>query len=97
MKWAICQRHGKIYLEDLPDSKLPERLTGARGHDLDFLLEVSGLRPLLELDEKLGKDFNKMLFWNVALRYKPDKGDVRAAIQFLTKVRELRNWMESIC
>jgi len=97
LKWAICQRQGTIYLEDLPDSKLPERLTGARGHDLDFLLEVSGLRPLLELDKELGKDFNKILFWNVALRYKPDKGDVRAAIQFLAKVRELRHWLESIC
>lgn len=62
LKWAICQRHGKIYLEELPDQKLSERLTGARGHDLDFLLEVSGLRPLLELDKKLGKVFNNMIW-----------------------------------
>jgi hypothetical protein len=97
LKWAICQRHGVIYLEDLPDQKLSERLTGARGHDLDYLLDASGLRPLLQLDKKLYKDFNKISFWNVALRYKPKKGDVRAAIQFLAKVCELRDWLESIC
>ncbi|MGH7456410.1 MAG: hypothetical protein ACRENG_33985 [bacterium] len=52
LKWAICQRKGIIYFDDLPDQQLAERLTSARGHDLDFLLKISGLHPLLETDKK---------------------------------------------
>jgi len=96
LKWAICQRHGIIYLEDLPDPKLPERLTGARGHDLKFLFDASGLRPLLEPDSRLKKAYEQTLFWNVALRYNPKAGNARDAIQFLASVRKLRDWLEGI-
>ncbi len=97
LKWAICQRHGVIYLDDLSDQKLSERLTGARGHDLEFLLDASGLRPLLESDDKLYPAFSQVLIWNVALRYNPKAGDVETASQFLSKVHELRDWLEGIC
>jgi hypothetical protein len=67
LKWAICQRQRIIYLENLPDQKLPERLTGARGHDLNFLLEVSGLRPRLKLNRRLYDAFIQMSKWSVKL------------------------------
>jgi hypothetical protein len=97
LKWAICQRHGKIYLKDLQDQKLSERLTSARGHDLDFLLGVSGLRPLLQTNKKLYDAFIQIEKWNVKLRYNPKIGDFRAAFRFLTGVGELRHWLESTC
>ena len=95
LKWAICQRHGLIYLEDLPDSKLAERLTGARGHDLNFLLEACGLLPFLKLDKQLYLAFNEVSKWNVNLRYYPKVGNTRSAYLFLNSVHELRNWLES--
>jgi hypothetical protein len=97
LKWAICQRHGIIYLEDLPDQKLSERLTGARGHDLGFLLDVSGLRPSLERNRKLYEAFIQMSKWSVKLRYDPKLGDFRAAVRFLGGAIELRNWLENVC
>ncbi|MCI0694905.1 hypothetical protein L0337_23215 [candidate division KSB1 bacterium] len=97
LKWAICQRKGTIYLEDLPDQHLAERLTGARGHDLDFLLRVSGLRPLLESDDKLYIAFNQVSIWSVHLRYNPKAGDAQSAYLFLNSVHELRDWLESVC
>lgn len=97
LKWAICQRKGTIYLEDLPDQKLSERLTSARGHDLEFLLDSSGLRPFLEEDDELEAMFTQMSTWSVALRYNPKAGNRRYAFRFLAGVRELRTWLESIC
>jgi hypothetical protein len=96
LKWAICQRQGVIYPEDLPDQKLSERLTGTRGHDLKFLFDVSGLRPLLVADNQLKKAYEQTLFWNVALRYNPKAGNAQDAIQFLASVRKLRDWLEGI-
>jgi hypothetical protein len=96
LKWAICQRHAVIYPEDLPDQKLSEQLTGARGHDLKFLFDASGLRSLLEPDNQLKKAYEQTLFWNVALRYDPKAGKARDAIQFLASVRKLRDWLEGI-
>jgi hypothetical protein len=40
LKWAICRRNGVMYLEDLPDQKVVDRLISGRGHNLDFLLDV---------------------------------------------------------
>jgi len=97
LKWAICQRHGKIYLEDLPDQKSAERVIGARGHDFDFLLDVSGLRPLLKRDNQLYRNFGQMSFWSVKLRYNPKLGNIRSAVRFLASVNELRDWLEGIC
>jgi hypothetical protein len=97
LKWAICQRHRVIYLENLPDQKSAERLTGTRGHDLEFLLDVSGLRPLLKSNKLLYNAFIQMSIWSVALRYNPKAGDIRSAVRFLAGVRELRNWLETIC
>jgi hypothetical protein len=97
LKWAICQRRGVIYLEDLPDPKTADRVTGTRGHDLDFLLDTSGLRPLLESDHELEEMFNQIAVWSVTLRYNPKMGDRRKAFRFLAGVHELRNWLESIC
>jgi len=97
LKWAICKRKGIIYLDDLPDQKLTDRLTSARGHNLDFLLDTSGLRPLLESDHELEEMFNQMAVWSVTLRYNPQTGDRRKAFRFLAGVHELRSWLEAIC
>jgi hypothetical protein len=97
LKWAICRRNGIIYLEDLPDQKLANRLTSARGHDLDLLLDSSGLRPLLESDHELEEMFNQIAVWSVTLRYSPKTGDRRKAFRFLAGVNELRIWLEAVC
>lgn len=97
LKWAICRRNAIFYLEDLPDQKLADRLTSARGHDLDFFLDACGLRPLIEADHELEEMFNQIAVWSVALRYNPKMGDRRKAFRFLAGVNELRSWLESIC
>lgn len=96
LKWAICQRHGIIYLEDLPDQKLAERVTGSRGHDLNFLLESSGLLPLLKLNKTLYKSFVLVSKWSVTLRYEPQAGNAITALRFLADVRAIRDWLEQI-
>ncbi len=97
LKWAICQRKGIIYFDDLPDQQLADRLTSARGHDLNFLLDASGLRLFLESNKPLHKAFTRVSGWSVALRYKPTAGDIRTAVRFLADVRTLRTWLEAIC
>ena len=90
-------RHRVIYLEELSDHKTGDQVIGSRGHDLDFLLDTSGLRPLLESDHELEEMFNQIAVWSVTLRYNPKMGDRRKAFRFLAGVHELRNWLESIC
>jgi len=97
LKWAICKRNGIIYLDDLPDQKLADRLTSARGHDLDFLLDVSGLKQLLKSNNRLYEAFAQVSAWNVTLRYDPQAGNFRSAAEFLTAARLLRDWLEGIC
>jgi len=97
LKWAICQRHGVIYFENLSNPKLAAQLMSARGHDLGFLLDASGLRPLRKSNKLLYNAFTEVSGWSVALRYNPSTGDVRVAARFMDGVNALRVWLEGIC
>jgi len=90
LKWALCERSGVRYLQDLPDRKLADILTSGRGHNLEMLCRASRYDRHFETDHFLRRAFQIVASWSPNIRYVRKCGDRREAAQFLAAVRTLR-------
>jgi hypothetical protein len=81
---------GVTYLEDLEPT-----LIGARGHDLQRLLQAAGLTQAVERDGKAANWFAMLQQWYVDLRYDPRVGSAAQARQFLAALNGWSDWLIS--
>lgn len=89
LKYAICEKQRIVDLHQ----KHPD-LTAAKGHDLQVLLDRSGLGQ--RMSRSMHEDFVKIKVWNVGLRYNPTGGNVKDARKFVARVRCIKEWIEGI-
>ncbi|MCP4549727.1 MAG: hypothetical protein GY835_24995 [bacterium] len=90
LKWALCERSGVQYLQDLPDSNLAESLTSGAGHNLETLCDVTGYSNHFQANNTVMRAFQMAAGWSPNIRYVKACGGNREAVQFLAAVRLLR-------
>lgn len=90
LKWALCEREGVTYLHDLPDRRIADELTSGRGHDLEFLSEITRYGRHVEQDRIARQSFHLVSIWSPNMRYRGMFADYDEASQFLAAVRILR-------
>lgn len=95
IKWALCERNGVTYLQELPDKELADKLTSGRGHDLETLCAVSGYANHLTANHLLRRAFQVVAAWSPNIRYVRSCCGRPAAVRFLAAVRKLRTDIQS--
>ena len=90
LKWALCQRAGVQYLQDLPDQKVASRLTSGKGHDLEALCVITEYGLHFADDDSVKRAFQVAAVWSPGIRYVKACGGQREAVQFLAAVKVLR-------
>lgn len=90
LKWALCLREGVTFLHELPDRKLVEALTSGRGHDLEFLSEISRYGRHVERDRIARQAFHLVSIWSPSMRYRGVFADRDDAAQYLAAIRIVR-------
>ena len=89
LKYAVCVREDVIHLEDAwPD------LLSARGHELDLLLERSGL-IFSHTDRDIAQCFRRIQSWSTHIRYTSSDGQQIDAEQFLNAAKAICKWVIS--
>ncbi|MCH8290992.1 HEPN domain-containing protein [Candidatus Poribacteria bacterium] len=62
-------------------------------HDLDELMDSSGLLPSLQIDRKMSSHFLTIEGWCVGIRYLGKRFKASEAKHFLDAVKEIRQWI----
>ncbi|MGD0089181.1 MAG: hypothetical protein ABSE73_04615 [Planctomycetota bacterium] len=91
LKWALCQRAGAQYLQNLPDKKIASRLTSGKGHDLESLCKITRYDVHFAADDVVKRAFQVAAAWSPSLRYVKACGGQRDAVEFLAAVSVLRD------
>ncbi len=89
LKWALCERNGVSYLQELPDRRLTGILTSAQGHNLERLCTEAKYDEHFGTDHVLRRAFQIVAVWSPNIRYVKRCGGRREATQFLAAARRL--------
>lgn len=101
LKHLICQRDDLLYLEDWEQrferrSKRPAHVREKRGHDLEWLLQLSRLDQPLLADAELRRQFAIVNRWSVDMRYRSAAVTRDQAEGFVSAVGLVRAWLQSL-
>jgi hypothetical protein len=99
LKVLICQRHHVGGLERAAYEAAKELgqefdILGSQGHNLEVLLRLTGLQPLLYQEPEIWEAFNQVNRWSVAWRYEVPPDIKRTAADHFAYLHTLMTWLE---
>jgi hypothetical protein len=98
LKMFICARHDFEHLEDFEEAieKITGRhpqLSSARGHQLEVLLDYSGLKDVMRAEKEIYHAFRIVNEWTEALRYYDGNGAAEQCNPFLKALEIVYHWL----
>lgn len=98
LKMLICSRYDFEHLEDFEEAiekrtgRHPQ-LSSARGHQLEVLLDYSGLKDVIRTEKEVYHAFRIVNEWTEALRYYDGNGTTEQCNPFLKALEVVYNWL----